>query len=332
MKRRGPDLYRRVRRLDRKERADRRAYQAKGIATRKWRDLRGPYWRARRLEVLRTVLALLALLLAGPTFAQTECSPDACTFRFGVPSPDGWPGWEVEALPAAYAYGDTRVMAGQGLMRVLTLPPTTFTGNHAHLRWLGTEGMPNASADLQFYQRKASLGWIDKHTDGYGWWDCHYDQPAPRLSDELFCVTVADAGDSWVGACLGGDLLPLAQAVLLDFEHAPTGFSILAALQKFPGEDVPRVLGYVQLPAIPMGARWTPSVTVAQDGHGTWYARVKASRDGETLGTSFPLQHAPDLSGTVGFVGATPPAMSCIYLPGGEIKRAVAVSEVKAWK
>lgn len=51
----GRDLYRRVRRLERQVRADRRRYKARGIPTRRWKELRGEYWRARRLEVLRTV-------------------------------------------------------------------------------------------------------------------------------------------------------------------------------------------------------------------------------------------------------------------------------------
>ena len=49
------DLYRKARRLERETVADRRRYQALGIPTREWRRIRGPHWRRRRLEVLRTI-------------------------------------------------------------------------------------------------------------------------------------------------------------------------------------------------------------------------------------------------------------------------------------
>lgn len=72
--RRGPDLYRRMRRFEREMVADRRGYQAKGIPTREWRRMRGPYWRARRLEVLRTVPGA-----AKPTRAPGFYSPSLPT-------------------------------------------------------------------------------------------------------------------------------------------------------------------------------------------------------------------------------------------------------------
>lgn len=285
-----------------------------------------------------TILALLAMVIAAPAYAQTECSPDRCTFRFEEAARDGWgPDWAVEALPLAYQPGDNKVANGAGSMRVKTGTWTTFVGNNTHLRW-DVGNFRNASAIVGFPRVWRIRGWYDKLTDeNNDYNDCYWWQEPERLGEFSACILVADTGDGWVAACLGGDLLAFSQSVMEDHEVEPQGFAILAAVQKLPSEERPRVLGYVQLPAIPFGPdRWNLSVTidnsVPRPEPPIWRVRIKAGPEGqEMLGTSFNMAAAP-WDGGIGFVGANMPASSCIEAYGGKIVREVAVHEVVAWR
>jgi hypothetical protein len=279
----------------------------------------------------RRIIAILVAVLCSVTArAQTVCETAGCAYGFSKAQEGYFPDW-VEVSPLDVNWLDVR--HGVGHMDVMSNGPTFYQDNHAHVLWgnIGW-GYPAVDAVLRFTGDNERTGWVEKFADGRS--DPRYCHPlthAPRASDELLVLTLYDDGASFIGAFIGGDMLPLGFNLPMG-ERDPLnlGFAVMGIVQLTAGDTQPRILDYTTGPPIRMGGDDLHlHLEVAQGGDG-WTVAAEAHEDGGTEYTARASAAPPNIRGLVGLVGITGAKPYCIYETGGEFNREFEVSHVFA--
>lgn len=282
-------------------------------------------------------LAMLAglVLAACSTYAQTDCAPDnqECKYKFNYDSPDGWLGW-IDDTPSGVNY--TAVGSDHGWVNVKADGATLYTDNHTHLLWdEAGKGFNQARIEFKFWGDQGLTGFIKHWTDGvHGVQDCHPTIHPDRASDEVVMLTLYDSGDSFVGAFIGGDLGPLG-VVPPPLEGEPTGYAVMALVQKLPGETIPRVLKYVQGPDINQYDDFVRLQVKAWADEGQWIVSATGDRKKwgeEKYHIEAPMVEVPDSKGSVGLDTVVLAKPYCLYGFGGAVSRRIRVDNLTAWK
>ena len=275
-------------------------------------------------------LALVAIAMVGNpnASAQTTCDEESCVYDFSVSQEGYFPDWDVVST---FDVNWLDVRDGVGHLNVLSNGPTFFVDNNAHVIWstIG-KGYPAADATFRFTGDNGRTGWIEKFADGTnGPQYCHPTEHAPRASDEIMVLTLYDDGLSYVGAFIGGDLLPLGE--VLPPVDKKGGFAVMGIVQMTQGDSQPRVLDYVQAGPIEMyGANLHLHVSAQEDADG-WSVQAEARQeDGVKTYRASARIAPPDVRGSVGLNAITGAKPYCIYGYGGQFNRQFEVSRVSA--
>lgn len=283
----------------------------------------------------RAWTAAIGLALLGATVhAQTRCDGPKCIYEWnnegGV-----WPDWSLWTPDSP---NSVTSMNGLGWIDVHADSRRLYDGNHAHLTWdaIG-KGYSSAWLRFKFWGDTGKTGWLEKWTDGNHGPDaeCHALSHAPIAADEALLITLYDDGESYVGALIGGDLIPIGY-VVPPLEGEPQHYATMAIVQKTAGDTLPQVLDYTQGNAIlQRGTDVRLKVNVWQDPVGTW--RIEAIGDKKTWGEqhfriSSKMLEAPNPKGSVGLDAVVLAKPYCIYYPGGSISRRFRLSELTVWK
>lgn len=286
-------------------------------------------------------MIVLALLLALAGAALADTAPTCVTDKFEVGAEGSIPGWTVYRSPWSAPLGDNiGVYPGQPYPAVVSVKASDewiLRGNNEHLLMEAGMGSRKVTVYASFDGDNGDTGWLEKTTGGDGdMRNCHPLEHAPVVANVLVCVTVADTGHGWKGACLGGDLTPLGERILPDLTIPPTRISVFALVERVELGSLAeiKILAYKRLPAIPtirtgsFGHEWSVELgRGAPNGLGAWYLRGQYGAENLHALLFTP----PDLTAGPGLVVVVMPAPYwCIVLPGGSIHRRVQFREVTA--